>query len=149
MKTLLLLLLTLTVNAVDLTALLKEKEGFSTTVYICSEGYPTIGYGHRCDANHPEITREEAEKILAADIKEAMKGADKLIGANAPKAAKEIVVAMVFQMGYKGVSGFKKTLAFIKAGDYKSASKEMLNSRWAKQTPARAKFMSDMMASVK
>jgi lysozyme len=26
--------------------LIKRFEGFSSTVYICPAGYPTIGYGH-------------------------------------------------------------------------------------------------------
>jgi hypothetical protein len=32
--------------------------------------------------------------------------------------------------------------------DYKTAAAEMLDSRWAKQTPNRAKRMSDTMASL-
>ncbi len=32
--------------------------------------------------------------------------------------------------------------------DYKTAAAEMLDSRWAKQTPNRAKKMSELMASL-
>ena len=35
-----------------------------------------------------------------------------------------------------------------KMPDYKTAAAEMLDSRWAKQTPNRAKRMSDAMASL-
>lgn len=150
MKTLILILLSLTAAAMDLTSTLKVEEGLRLSVYLCSKGYPTIGYGHRCSADQKDITKEEAEKILAADIKEAIEGVEKLVGKDQPEQVKKILVTMVFQMGYKGVKGFKNTLRLIRAKDYKGASKEMLDSEWARQdSPARAKRMSDLMAAVK
>ena len=142
-------MLTLSITAMDLTALLKQEEGFSQSVYKCSEGYNTIGYGHRCGANHHNVTKKEAEKILVNDIAKAMKNVEKLVGKNAPREVKEIVAAMTFQIGYEGVSKFKNMLACINKGDYKGASKEMLNSKWGKQTPARAKRMANLMAAIK
>jgi lysozyme len=56
---------------------------------------------------------------------------------------------MVFQLGFDGVKNFKKMLTAIHAKDYVTASKEMLDSKWNKQTPKRAKRMSDLMAAVK
>ncbi len=149
MKTLLLLLLAVTASALDLTSTLKGEEGFSANVYKDHLGYDTIGYGHRCSANHSAVTVAEAEKILASDIVEAIKNVEKLIGKNQPKEVKEIVTAMAFQIGFSGVSKFKGMLAKIQSGDYKGASKEMLDSKWAKQTPKRAQRMSDLMAAVK
>src|SRR5688572_30614562 len=107
MKTLLLLLLSVTISAMDLTATLKFEEGFKPNVYKCSEGYDTIGYGHRCAANHPAVTVKEAEAILAADIAKAMKNVESLVGKDAPQEVKEIVTAMTFQIGFEGVSKFK------------------------------------------
>lgn len=40
--------------------------------YICPAGYPTIGYGHLCDATHPPITEAEAEMYLARDLRTAL-----------------------------------------------------------------------------
>ena len=148
MKTLLLLVLALSVNAVDLVATLKVEEGFRSTVYKCSEGFNTIGYGHRCAANHPKVTVQEAEKILASDIAKAMSKVEVLVGKDAPQEVKEIVCAMVFQLGYAGVVKFKNTLRLIRAKDYKGASKEMLKSEWFKQTPNRCRKMSELMAKV-
>lgn len=148
MKTLILLVFALSVNAMDLTATLKQEEGFRSTVYKCSEGFDTIGYGHRCDANHPKVTVQEAEKILASDIAKAMSKVEDLVGKDAPQEVKEIVTAMCFQLGYAGVSKFKNTLKLIRAKDYKGASKEMLNSQWNKQTPNRCRRMSELMAKV-
>ena len=41
-----------------------------------------------------------------------------------------------------------KTLHYIENGKYRSASVEMLDSLWAKQTPNRAKELSERMAKV-
>jgi lysozyme len=46
---------------------------------------------------------------------------------------------MVFQMGVAGVSKFKRFLAAALAEDWQRAHDEMLDSKWAKQTPSRAK----------
>ncbi len=149
MKTLILILLSLTVSAMDLTETLKVEEGLRLSVYKCSEGYPTIGYGHRCSADQKPITKEQAEKILAEDIAKAQKNVETLVGKDAPQKVKDIVTAMVFQMGFDGVSKFKTMLKCIKTKDYKGASAAMLDSKWAKQTPKRAKRMSELMAAVK
>ena len=45
---------------------------------------------------------------------------------------------MAFNLGVFGLTKFQNTLAFIEAGDYESASEEMLRSRWAEQVGARA-----------
>ena len=149
MKTIILLILSLSVSAMDLTSTLKVEEGFSAKVYKCSEGYDTIGYGHRCEKNHPNVTKAEAEVMLAADIKIAMSKVESLVGQSAPQEVKEIVTAMCFQLGYDGVKKFKNMLVKIKAGDYKGASKEMLDSKWHKQTKDRCERMSKLMSAVK
>ena len=149
MKTMLLLLIAVTAMTMDLTATLKQEEGFSATMYRDHLGYPTIGYGHRCGSDQKEITKEQAEKMLSDDVAEAQKGVDNLIGKNAPQEVKDIVTCMVFQMGLSGVSKFKTMLACISKADYKGASVAMMNSKWAKQTPKRARRMSLDMAAVK
>jgi lysozyme len=47
-----------------------------------------------------------------------------------------------------GLLGFRKTLNYIKNRDYKQAATEMLNSKWAKQTPNRAIELSQIVASL-
>lgn len=49
----------------QLPALVKRFEGFSPTPYICPAGYWTIGYGVLCQRDHPRISREEGEAMLA------------------------------------------------------------------------------------
>jgi lysozyme len=52
---------------------------------------------------------------------------------------------MIFQMGYLGVLKFTRMLGAIAAGDFERASKEMLMSRWASQTPSRCREMAEKM----
>ena len=58
------------------------------------------------------------------------------------------MINMVFQMGAGGVSKFKAMNRCISEEDYYEASKEMLNSKWANQTPNRAKRLSLRMAAL-
>ena len=50
-------------------------------------------------------------------------------------------------MGYSGVGKFKNMIKALQNNDTKTASIEMLDSRWAKQTPNRAKALSDKMSN--
>lgn len=46
---------------------------------------------------------------------------------------------MCFQLGFKGLCGFKKMLEAMRWGKWQTAAEECLNSDYARQTPARAK----------
>ena len=52
-------------------------------------------------------------------------------------------------MGYEGVSKFKKTLEYMENGQWEFASKEMLDSKWAIQTPKRADELSKLIAKIR
>lgn len=49
-----------------------------------------------------------------------------------------IIISMAYQMGIKGVLGFGNMWSAIRKGDWDKAADEALDSRWARQTPARA-----------
>lgn len=141
----------MTAHAFDIEAManhLRGQEGFRPAAYKCTEGYWTIGIGHRCDANAPTMTREEAEKTLRADIAIAQKEVSKLLKGDHPEGVEFILVSMTFQLGALGLSKFKKMLDHIHNKNYKAASKEMLKSLWAKQTPKRAKLLADAMKEI-
>ena len=48
-------------------------------------------------------------------------------------------------MGIDGLLGFKNTLEAVRTGQYDRAADGMFQSMWAKQTPERAKRMSEQM----
>ena len=55
---------------------------------------------------------------------------------------------MCYQLGVTGVSKFKKTIAYLQNKQWEEASVEMLDSLWARQTPNRAKELSNRVKEV-
>ena len=137
---------------------LKEKikihEGFRNYVYLDSLGKATIGWGHLCrDDENWDIKKsydiEELKECFNKDFEIALTGAELLIGSiKIKKKAKEVIIEMVFQLGKTGVSKFKNMWKALKKKDYKKASFEMLDSKWAKQTPNRANELAKIMLSL-
>jgi lysozyme len=50
----------------------------------------------------------------------------------------DVLTEMAFQMGWTGLHKFVKMFEAINNNDLELASREMLDSKWAKQTPGRA-----------
>ena len=139
---------------------IKKHEGFRLNPYnlaysdadgkYIKEGFQTGGYGHRIQAGEEiPTTKEGWETVFQSDLNKAVGATEKLIDADkVDPVAFGVVTEMAFQMGATGVSKFKKTLGYINSGDYHMASKEMLNSNWAKQTPDRAVYLSNLIRDI-
>ena len=132
----------------DLLESIKHHEGFVEHVYDDSLGIPTIGYGFAikdlvleedlCD----EILLRKL-RILGRSVMGKFPFFDSL-----PSDCKSVLMEMCYQLGVTGVSKFKKALKAMEDGDWEKAADEMLDSKWAKQTPGRAKEMSDIIRSL-
>jgi lysozyme len=117
-----------------------DNEGLRLKPYRCSEEKLTIGYGRNLDSTG--ISEKEALFMLQADIEKA---AVTLYGIFTFDEIEswhyEVHIAltdMVFNLGGRGFKRFKKMIKAIKSNDFKSAAREMLDSRYAKQVPNRA-----------
>lgn len=131
---------------------LLRDEGFVPYAYRDSLGYFTIGVGRLIDKNKGGgITREEALHLLENDIAKVDKQLREKLPwtANLSEARRGVLLNMAFQLGINGLLGFKNTLAMIERGEYVKAADGMLNSLWAKQTPVRAKRLSEQMRTDK
>ena len=134
----------------------KQHEGYSNKVYLDTLGKRTVGVGHLCVEDFWEDDKEYSEKflleILEKDLSEAIKGANDLMAEHdcmdINEKAHEILIEMVFQLGKNGVSKFKNMWKALSELNYVGASYEMLDSRWAKQTPNRAKDMAQIMKAI-
>ena len=133
----------------------RDHEGFRDQVYLDTLNKRTVGVGHLCVEDFWEDDKKYSEKflmeILEKDLENAISGAEELLkDCSLPSLANEIVVEMVFQLGKTGVSKFNNFLAALRDNppQWLTASEEMLDSRWAKQTPNRAKGMSEVIASL-
>lgn len=122
---------------------LKKYEGFRSTMYKCTEGYWTIGYGFNLEAG---MNEEEASLLLRYRVSQlqAQLGG-RLWFKRLDHIRQEVIVQMAYQLGVGGVDTFKRMIGAISQGDYEKAAAEMLDSRWAKQTPNRAKQMAKVM----
>ena len=134
---------------------IKKHEGFRNKVYKDTLGKRTIGYGHLCVEDwwedDKEYTQAELERIFDKDFDKAKEGASKLYeGCEINDTAKGVIIEMVFQLGTTGVSKFKNMWKALKETppNYSVAKIEMLDSRWAKQTPNRAKELSNTIGGI-
>jgi lysozyme len=124
-------------------------EGLSLKPYKDTLGFWTIGYGHKIlpSETFDKITEDEAMDILMTDVEIAKMQLAKtfpwVLGLDDIR--REILVEMVFQLGLGGVGKFKKMLNALREKDFDTASREMLNSLWYKQTPKRCKELSELM----
>jgi lysozyme len=81
--------------------LIKRFEGFSSTVYICPAGYPTIGYGHlvRSGESYTEITETEAEELLRKDVESAERAVLRLVNVPLTDGQFDALVSFTFNLG--------------------------------------------------
>ncbi len=122
-------------------------EGYSEFIYLCPEGYPTIGIGHRCNlGDYPDgIKYIDALKLLDEDLAKAQDACERKFPWLPDGIRKEVLIEMIFQLGIAGVLGFRKMLAALEKSDYEEAADQMLDSKWYKQTPKRCKELSELM----
>lgn len=130
-------------------AKLKEQlikdEGLKLKPYKCSAGKTTIGIGRNLD--DVGITKEEAETLCFNDIMDVIKDLDialpmwKTLSEN-----RQLALAnMCFNLGITRLLGFKNMLNAIRAGDFKLAAQEALDSDWEKQVGNRAVRVATML----
>ena len=132
----------------ELVKQLRRDEGEVLTVYKDSLGYDTIGVGRLVDKRKGGgITPEESAYLLNNDIDRKYTELLRRLpwAVKLDEARLGVLVNMAFQLGVVGLLGFKNTLAMIEAGNYTAAAAGILQSLWAKQTPARAKRLSEQM----
>jgi|TARA_R100000995_G_C3420726_1_gene93775 lysozyme len=133
----------------------KRHEGFRDQVYLDTLGKRTVGYGHLCVEDHWEdgkvYEKEYLEEILKKDLQHAVDTAAYMCEkTEISEEGQDIITEMIFQLGGNGVSKFKMMWEALRASppNYKEASIQMLDSRWAKQTPNRAQEMAEHMKSL-
>ena len=119
-------------------------EGIRLKPYLCPAGKTTIGVGRNLD--DVGITEDEAMEMLENDIERVKAQRAKALPwlETKPPGVQRAIGNMTFQMGLGAVLKFKKMLAAIQARDYNAARREALDSAWAKQTPQRAKRVTDL-----
>ena len=127
--------------------LLGYEEGMREKVYLCSEGYPTIGKGTVVGTKSMDIStftlvinEEIADLLLKTKVEEIQNQLTKHIWFTNLNADRQIIItSMAYQMGYQGVLAFRKMIKAIEQEDWDEAAREMQDSQWYRQTTNRAK----------
>jgi lysozyme len=133
--------------------LIRKYEGCRLTAYRDSLGLWTCGWGHLLDQSVDwpgyTITQDQADTWLEQDISTAQ-----LIAVRFPhwyslnEVRQAVLTSLCFQMGTKPLYWPQFNLELEKQ-DYHEAAIAGMDSRWAEQTPARAKEEMAMLESGK
>jgi len=126
-----------------------------------SEGYLTMGYGHKCETFaerllSKHLTQPDAVSLLESDIAKAIKGFRQLFADLEIDSGRSIaLVALVFQLGVDGVRAFRRMRQAISAEAWEVAKLELLyrdpdgmpgiHSKYNIQTPERAERMAAIL----
>lgn len=131
----------------DLLADLERDEGKRNKPYLDTEGHLTIGIGRNLDALG--VSDDEIELMLMNDLKWVVHALDSNLPwwRDMPEPHQRALANMCFNLGYPRLSGFKKMLAALQAGNGEDAATEALDSRWANQVGARAERIAALYRS--
>lgn len=129
----------------DYKSKIESEEGYKSKPYRCSEGKLTIGIGHNLDANG--LSDAVIALIFKEDEAQAINDAKALVSnfSDLSDNRKIVLVDMAFQMGKGRLSGFINMIQAIEIEAWNVAAIEMLDSRYSRQTPERAKRNADLM----
>ena len=149
------------VNQMDIDKLRKEiafEEGEKHVLYMCSLNVKTFGIGHAVKIGDPEWDEEIGTPVSATRVREAFESDIQITIDDCktvfenfnemPEEAQHVFAGMMFQLGRPRFSKFKKSIQYAKEGAWDKCATEILDSRWAKQTPNRAGRYSARLASL-
>ncbi|NIR50017.1 glycoside hydrolase family protein [candidate division KSB1 bacterium] len=125
-------------------------EGFRPYAYRDSEGYLTIGIGFLIDPEHKGRV-PMPKNVAMLWLLDILNGRKKELDQRLPwwrdldADRQRALLNMSYQLGVTGLLKFQRMLVALKAKDYYNAAKEALDSKWAKQTPARAKRVATLL----
>ena len=134
---------------------LAEDEGCKYEIYNDHLGYATFGIGHLVTDSDLEygqeigtkVSKERVDECFKADIEITIEDCNILYSNfnDIPEEAQLILANMMFNLGRPRLSKFLKLKAAVDDEDWMEASVQMMDSKWAKQVPNRAKRLCERM----
>ncbi len=132
----------------NISKMLEIEEGFKSKPYVCSEGYVTIGIGWKIGRHNQSLNDFENMMICKAaayaQCEFMVAGIVERLRVELPffdelnEVRQCVLISMAYQLGVKGLLGFKRMLAAIETKCWNDAAHEGLDSKWHKQTTRRA-----------
>jgi len=117
---------------------IERHEGRRNVSYKDSKGILTGGIGRNLE--HVEFSDEEIDLMFKNDLARAKCGAETFhVYQDLNDTRREVLIEMIFQMGLRGVSKFKKFFKAAEARAWEGAYEQLLDSKWHyTDSPARA-----------
>jgi len=150
--------LPINMNKSKLREQLKIDEGVRYEIYNDHLGYATFGIGHLVTPSDEEygqklgtpVSETRVNEVFDNDIEKYINESKKVFDNfnELPDEAQQVIVNMCFNLGSTRLSKFKKFISAIKKEDWKTASAEMLDSKWATQVGDRAKRLSERIKNI-
>lgn len=123
-------------------------EGMRLDVYKCTEGYETVGVGHKIvpgDAEHGKpigftITERRMKQLFDLDIAVVKEDCHRLYEDfdDLPEEAQRIIANMMFNLGLPTMKKFRGMKRCVDERNWSGAADEMVDSRWYEQVTNRA-----------
>jgi len=136
-------------NLEQLREQLEIDEGVKYEVYNDHLGYATFGVGHlvlESDEEHgaalgTPVSESRVIEAFEQDCENVLRDCDILYEDfdSLPEEAQQVIANMMFNMGRTRLSKFKGMKRGVDSRDWNAAADEMVDSRWYRQVPKRAK----------
>src|SRR6185503_15017237 len=114
---------------------IEKHEGSEQFAYTDSLGYISAGIGRCLDRRKGKgLTREEQLYLLSNDIDSCRAELDPFVWyQQLDDVRKCVMIELCFNMGIRGVLGFRKMIEALKSKNYDTAVIELKDSKWATQ----------------
>lgn len=128
--------------------MLRRHEGVKSHAYRCSENFITVAVGRNID---PEgglgLSDDEIDYLLANDIRRCKAELEENFDwyKDLDSVRQDALIDFNFNVGLTTFLKFKKFIAAMKKGDWSTAAKELLSSKYAQQVGARADEIAAMI----
>lgn len=121
---------------------LGHEEGFKSLMYRDSRGNWTAFYGHNMSV--PQTART-AYAVYLEDVAVAEEGLDAHCAwwRFLDPTRQAVLVDMAYNMGIAGLMTFNEFLTALNVGDWPTAAKDMMESKWQAQVGKRAVFLQE------
>jgi lysozyme len=126
---------------------LRLHEGVRSKVYLCSEGFETIGVGRNVSESGIGLSDDEIAYLLANDIARCEKEIAERFDwfDDLDPVRQDALVDMAFNLGITRLAQFQNMLGALSEGRFDDAAAEALDSRWARQVGQRAQTVAAMI----
>jgi len=130
-----------------LVEMLRLHEGVRYKVYLCSEGYETIGVGRNISEGGLGLSKDEVDFLLVNDIERVQNELDRNYPwfARLDEVRRDAIIDIAFNLGLTRLRGFVNALAAMSRSQYEIAADEFMDSRWSQQVGNRAVEVTEMI----